>query len=93
MIGSKSVMYLETVPLALASGDSQRRQLGWEHHEISGISLDVGGPACCDHRVTLCCSDYTRGDRVVWGLRDVISLELVHLSWAADGSKLPALLT
>lgn len=93
MIDSKSVTYLETVLPTLVSGDSQRRQLGWEHHEISGISLDVGSPACCDHRVTLCCSDYTRGDLVVWGLQDIISLELVHLSWAAEGRRLPALLT
>lgn len=45
-------------------------------HEISGISLDVGAPACCDHsRVTLCCSGYTRGDCMVWSH---------HFSWVGN---------
>lgn len=79
MIGLKSVMDLGASP-TLVSGDSQRRQLGWECREISDIylsTLDVSAPACCDHRETLCFSDYTCGDHVAWGLQGLLSLELV----------------
>lgn len=40
MIGLKSVMDLGASP-TLVSGDSQRRQLGWECREISDIYLST----------------------------------------------------